>query len=150
METQLIIKDGASELKFEVTRLKPSEQFKLILKVIGLIAKGSTQSKRVEQLLHNQLGTGVEIDGLETSQEANVMAQLFDAIKGAISTLTDADRDALITELLRNVHIVVTPELKYQASLDQLDKRCSSFVPIMKLLVEVAKINFLPSSPASE
>lgn len=148
MTHTVLIKDGDNEFNFEVERIKPSSQFNLLLKVIGLAAKGSLVApKQVEALLHNALKTGVQVDTTgEVKYDGEVSTMFVDAIKGAIATLEDKDRDYLINALLERVTLVNAAG-RFKATTEELDKRFSSFVPLFTLLREVATINFRQSLP---
>ena len=137
--------------KFEIDRLSPSRQFNLVLKVIGIIAKSNQDySGQIQQALHNQLQTGETFDvSNEQKFEGDTLTLLLSAVKGALSSLSDTDRDYLINSLLSNVKIYPNPEvpdLCYTATMAELDKRFTSFMQIVKLLTEVVKINFTGST----
>jgi hypothetical protein len=137
--------------KFEIERLSPSKQFNLVLKVIGIIAKSNQDySGQIQQALHNQLQTGETFDiSNEQKFEGDTLTLLLSAVKGALSSLSDTDRDYLINSLLSNVKIYPNPEtpaLSYTATMSELDKRFTSFMQIVKLLTEVVKINFTGST----
>lgn len=136
------IKDGENTIKFIADRLAPFEQFNLILKVIGIVAKGSqTNTKQVEQVLHNVFQTGTVVEGVKSDIDVNTFALILDAIKGALATLSEEDRDWLLFELLKNVKIDCGQSYIVKATIEELNKRLSGFKPILKLLTELVKIN---------
>ena len=146
--SKIVITEKDKTIEFEIERLKPSKQFNLLLKVIGVVAKGSnTASAQVTQVLHNQLKTGVDVPGKEQEQawSGDSLTLILDAVKGALASLSDTDRDEITGTLLSNVKVVVTPELKRPATMDELDKRFTSFTSIIKLLKEVITANFTKS-----
>ena len=134
--------DKDKELKFLVQRLKPFEQFNFMLRVISIISKGaSSNTAEVEQILHNVLQTGKEVEGAkQLKNDVQPIKLLLDAIKGALAQLEDKDRDWLIKELLKNVKIV-DGIIKIPATIDELNTRLSGFQPVFKLLIELVKLN---------
>ncbi len=130
-------------LDFIVERLKPFEQFNLILKIISIIAKGGAgNSAQLEQTLHNVFQTGKEVDGVkDMANDIAPFKLILDAIKGALAELSEKDRDWLISELLKNVKIDCGNSLTFKATTEELDNRCTSFQPIFKLLQQLVKVN---------
>lgn len=137
------INNKEKKLNFIVERLKPFEQFNLILKIISIIAKGNTtNSSQVEQALHNVFQTGTEIDGADKlKKDVAPLKLILDAIKGALAELSEKDRDWLINELLKNTKIDCGNSFIIPATSDELNERLSSFQPIFKLLSQLVKIN---------
>lgn len=127
---------------FIITRLKPFEQFNLILKIISIIAKGAKESDKVkvEKSLHSILNTGKNFDD-NISGDLLSLNMLLDAIKGALSSLSDNDRDWLVAELLKNVKIDCGNNYIVKATQEEIDQRISGYSGIFKLLIEIAKIN---------
>lgn len=141
-EIKFTIKDEKNELNFIAIRLAPFEQFNLILKIIGIVAKGSiANSAQVEQVLHNVFQTGKEIEDSAKNVDINSVTLILDAVKGALATLSDEDRDWLLNELLKNVKLDCGQSYIIQATKEELNNRLSGFKPILKLLTELVKIN---------
>ena len=140
-----------NNVKFQIERLSPSKQFKLLLKIIGIVAKGDVDySAQIQQVFHNQLQTGEQVDtSTENKYEGSTLSLIVNAVKGALSTLSDEDRDYLINSLLENVTILpneATPTLIIKATLEQLDKRLKNYTQIFNLLKEVIVVNFTEST----
>ena len=140
-----------NNVKFQIERLSPSKQFKLLLKIIGIVAKGDVDySAQIQQVFHNQLQTGEQVDtSTENKYEGSTLSLIVNAVKGALSTLSDDDRDYLINSLLENVTILpneATPTLIIKATLEQLDKRLKNYTQIFNLLKEVIVVNFTEST----
>lgn len=140
-EFKFSIQDEKNTLNFIALRLEPFEQFDLILKVIGIVAKGSlSNSAQVQQVLHNVFQTGKEVE--DTSKiDVNSFALILDAIKGALASLSGEDRDWLLSELLKNVKLDCGQSYIVQATREELNKRLSGFRPIIQLLTKLVKIN---------
>lgn len=66
---------------------------------------------------------------------------ILNAIKGAIATLSNKDRDELIATLINGLEIVESPVFKTPATLQELNVRLFNFQAIFKLLTELIKIN---------
>ena len=132
------------QLNFIVERLEPWEQFNLIIKIISIVANGHmTQSPMVEQILHNFFQTGVVVsDANKEEVGKKAFAVLIEAIKGALGSLLDSDRDFLISELLKNVKIDRGNKYIVQATKEELNGWFTSFKPIFKLIAQLVKINF--------
>lgn len=140
-EFKFSIQDNDKKINFIVNRLAPFEQFNLILKLIGIVSKGSlTNTAQVEQVLHNVFQTGKEVENADSKVDVNTFTLILDAIKGALATLTEHDRDWLLTELLKNVKIEKESYL-IPATIEELNSQLSGFRPILKLLTELVKIN---------
>lgn len=133
------IKNKEQRLNFIAERLKPFEQFNLILKIISIVAKGNSNS---EQALHNIFQTGKEVENVKSEKDIIPLKLILDGIKGALAELSDIDRDYLINQLLKNTKIDCGQSYIVQANQEELNKRCSSFQPIFKLLKQAVKINF--------
>lgn len=142
IEHKSISKEMNHKLNFIVERLKPFEQLNLILKIISIIAKGHSESAQIEQALHNIFQTGQQVEQSKEKAEFSSLQLIIDAVKGALASLSDTDRDWLINELLKNVKLDTGhPTLKPKATVEELNERCDSFHPIFKLLSELIKIN---------
>ena len=139
---ELAFKDKDKELKFSLERLKPFEQFNFILKIVSIISKGAKPSDtaRVEQILHDVLQTGKQVDEAKPMKDEVPITLLLDAVKGALGSLEEKDRDWLIKELLKNVKIHNGPVIE-DATIDLLNHRLSGFQPVFKLLIELVKVN---------
>lgn len=135
--------DKGKKINFIIERLKPFEQFNLILKIISIIAKGNKEnSDHVEQTLHNLFQTGKDLKGSEkVKNDAAPFKLVIDALKGALAELSDKDRDWLINELLKNTKIDRGNNYVVQATCDELDSLLSGFQAIFKLLSQLVKIN---------
>jgi hypothetical protein len=141
-EFKFSIQDNEKTLNFIAIRLEPFEQWNFILRIIGIVSKGSlTNSAQVEQVLHNIFQTGKEVENVKSKADVNTFALVLDAIKGALATLSDNDRDWLLTELLKNVKIDKGQSYIITATIDELNNELSGFKPIFKLLAELVKIN---------
>lgn len=132
------INNKEKRLNFIIERLKPFEQFNLIIKIISIVSKGNATS---EQTLHNLFQTGKEVEGAGKAENVVPMKLILDMIKGALAELSDKDRDWLINELLKNIKIDCGQGYIVHASQTELDERCHSFQPIFKLLQQAVKIN---------
>jgi len=142
IEHKGINKENNHKLNFIVERLKPFEQFNLIMRIISIISKGHHDSEKVEQILHNTFQTGKKIEKLGKDTEVNSLQLILDALKGALAELSDKDRDFLVNELLKNVKIDTGhPTLKLDATIEELNQRLDTFHPIFKLLAQVLKVN---------
>ena len=134
--------DGENTVTFCGERLKPFEQFNLILRIIGIVAKGSKNSSpQVEQALHNVFQTGTTIETGKGTVNIDSFTLILDAIKGALSSLSDDDRDWLLKQLLKNVQIQAGTALKVDATIDEINDRFSGFQPIIRLLIHLVKVN---------
>lgn len=141
-EFKFSIQDNEKIINFIANRLAPFEQFNLILKLIGIVSKGSlTNTAQVEQVLHNVFQTGKEVENADSKVDVNTFTLILDAIKGALATLNEHDRDWLLTELLKNVKIDKGQNYIVNATIEELNSQLSGFRPILKLLTELIKIN---------
>lgn len=141
-EFKFSIQDNEKIINFIANRLAPFEQFNLILKLIGIVSKGSlTNTAQVEQVLHNVFQTGKEVENADSKVDVNTFTLILDAIKGALATLSEHDRDWLLTELLKNVKIDKGQNYIVNATIEELNSQLSGFRPILKLLTELIKIN---------
>lgn len=141
-EFKFSIQDNEKIINFIANRLAPFEQFNLILKLIGIVSKGSlTNTAQVEQVLHNVFQTGKEVENADSKVDVNTFTLILDAIKGALATLSEHDRDWLLTELLKNVKIDKGQSYIVNATIEELNSQLSGFRPILKLLTELIKIN---------
>lgn len=155
-ERKITIEDNGKIVNFIVKRLNPEDQLNFIVKLIGIIAKGSiANSKTIEQVLHNAIFSGKKIEGLEEEQAeqkkkdeaAKTMGDLIrEATKGALATLSKEDKDFIFAELLKNVKIDAgthgSGSYIADATWEELNHRFDSFIGPMKLIKEVAFINF--------
>lgn len=137
------IQDKGKEVKFIAERLKPFEQFNLIMKIISVVAKGGNGNNlHVEQALHNLFQTGKNVEIKEKLKEDFTPFKLIlEAIKGALAQLSEEDRDWMITELLKNVKIDCGASYIVKATQEELNSRLSGFQAIFELLKELVKIN---------
>ena len=131
-------------INFVAKKLPATEQGCLILRIIGIIAKGAGDKvdAHLEQLLHNLFQTGHSVEGVKAGPDAASAGGLvLNAAKGAIATLSNKDRDELISTLIANVEIVESAVFKTPVTLQELNNRLSSFQAFFKLLLELIKIN---------
>ena len=143
MKTIEII-EGEKKVNFIAKRLLPKDQTFLMLKIIGMIAKGSiTNSRLVEQALHNAIYTGVKISGAgkEKVEENSMGKIILEAVKGALANLSDEDRDYVFSELLKTVKIGENSQFD-SVSWKDLNFHFQTFVGPMKLFRELIDLNF--------
>lgn len=131
-------------INFEAKKLSAIEQSFLILKIIGIIARGAGDKVDacLEQFLHDLFKTGYKVEGAKAITDVDGAGGLvLNAVKGAIATLSNKDRDELISSLIMKLEIVESAVFKTPATLQELNTRLFSFQAFFKLLMELVKIN---------
>lgn len=137
-------------INFAAKKLSAIDASFLVIKIMGIVAKGSTGKvdDYLEQVLHNLFQTGHTVEGLKSgSDEALVGGIVLTAAKGALASLSNKDRDDLISTLIAGLEIVESVSFKTPATLQELNHRLSSFQAFFKLLMELIKINLGFFSP---
>lgn len=150
IELEFSIVDKEKTHRFKAKRLAPFAQFNFILKIISIISKGGgVNSAKVEQFLHDAFSTGVQVEGGQKKVDASPLNLILDAIKGGLAELSDADRDLIISTLLKGCSICDSSEegLKkgfvhfVPATIQELNEKVSGFKPIIEILAQLVKIN---------
>jgi hypothetical protein len=146
-------KGEKKKIDFSVTQFSAIEQSFLILKIIAIVARGTNSDVdlQIEQALHNAFRTGHNVEGLKANPSLDSQfGLLLNAVKGAISVLSDKDRDELISKLLTGVKIIDSSVFQTTASLAEINKRFTGFQSVFKLLMELFKIHLGFFSPKIE
>lgn len=137
-------------VNFIAKKLPAVEQGFLVLKIIGIIARGAGDKVDVhlEQLLHDYFQTGHKVEGIKNNNyEERAGSLVLNAVKGALATLSTKDRDELINTLIVTVEFVESAVFKTPVTLQELNQRLSSFQAFFKFLGELIKINLGFFSP---
>jgi hypothetical protein len=137
-------------INFVAKKLPAVEQGFLILRIIGIIAKGAGDrvDSYVEQILHNLFQTGHQVDGVKNGIDtASAGGLVLNAVKGAVATLSNKDRDDLIATLIAGVEIAESAHFKTPVTIQELNQRLFSFQAFFKLILELIKVNLGFFSP---
>jgi len=131
-------------INFVTKKMSSVEAGFLVIKIIGIVARGAGDrvDAYLEQILHNLFQTGYTVEGVKNTTDAgSVGGVVLSAVKGAIATLSNKDRDELISTLITGVEIIESAVFKTPVTLQELNTRLCSFQAFFKLIFELIKIN---------
>jgi hypothetical protein len=144
---EIKLTDGGAEKIFVINRFKATRSVYFVNKALGLILKGNPQvsgeeGNSLKQQINTLMQTGINVEGANQElPNGNILSMLFGLLKSALSNLSDAGQEWLLTELLSCV-VFRNGVLTNQLTPESADDYISEFTNLYKLCWEVLKHNY--------